>query len=412
MNLGYNGITTFSHGHHVRTGGGSDIINFKNLGEVNDVVVGRIEDYDHSRDQILIEGTELDLFNLPANVRIVEYNGDHNDSGSYSQQWLLIDTGGGHIFYSLEGARVDMTENGGANSGTQEYHFIQSAPNFSSLSDVQFINQKNIVPDGYSPNGGTTINDVDEDAADVSAEILGTGSGDLIAAGLNDDTARGKGGSDFIWGGSGYDTIYGGGGADTIEGGAGDDLILGKAGNDLIFGDHGSDTLKGNNGNDQLRGLSGNDVLRGQNGQDTLHGHKGDDSLFAGADDDEIYGGYGDDLLYGGPGQDILTGGPGADTFEFTNGDLIDWDGLTGTVAERSMDLDRIDNFIIGDDVIEFDGFSGVNSRSDLSCWETTIGGNDFFTVKVDGTNERILVDVEDSTEWSEFFVDGNFDFL
>ncbi len=412
VNLGFNGISKFSHGHHVRTGGGEDTVNFQNLDEVNDVIVGRLEDFDFSRDRILINGAELDLENLPGNVRIVEYNGDHNDSGSYAQQWLLIDTGLGHIFYSLEGARVDMTGNGGANGGNQEYHFIQSAPSFSNLQDVDFIDQKNIVPAGFSPDGGMTINDVDEDATDVTATINGSGNGDLIAAGLNDDTVEAKGGNDHVWGGSGHDTLYGNGGADTVEGGTGDDYIAGGAGNDDAYGGDGNDTVLGNNGNDTLRGNKGNDTVRGQNGQDNVYGQTGNDSLFGGDGSDNLFGGNGSDVLNGGSDQDFLTGGNGADVFEFSSGDLLDWGNLSGTVEERSLQLDRVEDFVVGEDKIEFDSFSGVSSRSDLKCWKTTINGNMYFTVKVDATNERILVDAADSTEWSDFFNDSNFDFV
>ena len=162
VNLGFSGITNYSHGHHVRTGGGHDVINFRSLPEVENVVVGRIEDFDYSRDEVRINGITLDLRNLPSNVRIVEWNGDHNDSGAAPQQWLLIDTGPGYIFYSLEGARVDMNGDGGSNEGRQETHFADGFPNLSTLSSVDFVDPQNFVPEGFSvSDGGTVINDYD-----------------------------------------------------------------------------------------------------------------------------------------------------------------------------------------------------------------------------------------------------------
>lgn len=114
----------------------------------------------------------------------------------------------------------------------------------------------------------------------------------------------------------------------------------------------------------------------------------------------------------GGQGSDTATGGSGADTFEFKPGDLMDWEALSGSWAAKNEQLDLITDFTIGSDRIEFDGFSNVNSMSDLRAWKTTIDGNVHFTVQIRSTNERILVDVDDSTSWSQFFVSDNFLFI
>lgn len=150
-NLQFSNITRFSHGHHARSGSGNDTVNFKNIHEVSSVIVGRIEDFDSQRDTLRIEGRAIDLNNPPANVRIVEFNGAHNDAGSQPQQWILITTpAGGSIFYAFEGARVDMNNNGGANSGAQESHFISRAqlPDFSKLKTVPYVDPQNVVPTG------------------------------------------------------------------------------------------------------------------------------------------------------------------------------------------------------------------------------------------------------------------------
>lgn len=319
LNLGFDTITKFSHGHHVRGGhgaiGGSegrDTFNFTDLHKVKDTVVGRIEDFDASRDTIKIGGTVLDLNNIGAfshrnvtSVKIVEYNGAHNDAGSQAQQWLLINTkAGGEIFYALEGARVDMTGNGGANSGQQERHFVLESdlPNLATLASKPFIDQKNIVPDGFSPIGGQIIHDVDENRNDVLETVMGTSGGDLIAAGLNDDTVHAGGGHDRVWGGSGHDRLFGQGANDTMEGGTGNDFLYGGSQNDVLFG--GRD-------NDQLFGGGGNDQLRGGTGQDKLYGGSGNDDL---------RGGGGNDVVVGGSGNDVLRGDGGSDTFVFYNG--------------------------------------------------------------------------------------------
>lgn len=224
----------FSHGHHARGDNSQgadgkasprseDIFNFTDTQNVGSgtVVVGRLEDLD-ANDRIQIEGEDIDLNDLPSNVRIVEFNGAHTDDSAASQQWLLITTStGGNIFYALEGARVDLTSQGGANGGTQEKHFLSEGdlPDFTSLMDVEFVEKNNHIPSEFTAKGGISINDVDHDASDVMKVIFGSSKGDLIAAGLNDDVVRAGKGSDYIWGGSGHDTIYAGSGDDTINGG-------------------------------------------------------------------------------------------------------------------------------------------------------------------------------------------------
>jgi hypothetical protein len=109
--LDFAAISGFAHGHHVRGGAGEDVFHFTNIDNVSGFVVGRIEDFDIRSDTILIEGETLDFSNLPDNVRVVSYNGQHDDPGALPQPWLHISTeAGGDIFYALEGARVDMDQ--------------------------------------------------------------------------------------------------------------------------------------------------------------------------------------------------------------------------------------------------------------------------------------------------------------
>lgn len=402
-------------GHHVRGGDGHDVFNFADLSSVSGTVIGRIEDFDASRDVIKIEGTAITSADLARGYgrthgydwKVVEWNGDHNDPGSAPQQWLLIDTGAGWVFYSLEGARVDVTGDGAANGGEQEGHFFTTAPpDFSTMPSVGYVDPVNVVPeksDGsdYLPsNGGVLINDVDSSASDVNAVIEGTGGNDVIAAGLNDDTVRGWGGNDRVWGGSGNDWINGDDGNDTIWGGTGEDSLIGGKGNDSLYGGHGNDVLSGWGGNDHQFGEEGDDRLYGQQGDDTLEGGNGNDSLFGLQDNDQ---------LIGGAGTDVVTGGTGADSFVFRSGDMMDWNDLSGSPDEKTAQLDLITDFTPGEDVIVFDGVAGVNSSADLKIWKTTINGNVYFTVQVRATDERILVDVDDNLLWKDFCGDAAF---
>lgn len=259
INLDFAKITKFSHGHHARgdgdgsSGRGSDTFNFRNIENIErgQVVVGRIEDFD-ARDTIKIQGTTIDLNNLGStnyNVRVVEFNDGHNDTGQTPQQWILIENSkGGKIFYSLEGARVDENGNGGASGGGQENHFLLASqlPDFSNLKNVDFVDPKNYVPAGEIAQGGLVINDDDDSGSDTDATIMGSSKGDLIAAGLNNDSVNAGSGNDKIWGGSGHDTIKAGTGNDTIEGGTGNDILYGGSGADVFVFDteSGNDTIR------------------------------------------------------------------------------------------------------------------------------------------------------------------------
>ncbi|WP_299284982.1 calcium-binding protein [uncultured Tateyamaria sp.] len=421
------------HGHHVRGGAGEDVFDFRSLGSVSGTVIGRIEDFDPSRDQIRIEGIEItanDLANGEGRTgayswKIVDWNGDYNDPSGTPQKWLLIDTNGGWVFYSLEGARVDLTGDGAANSGQHEGHFFTTAPpDFATMPSVKYVPEINVIPqksDGseYLPsNGGIRIDDLDSVANDVFEIIQGTGGDDVIAAGLNDDQVQAGGGDDLIWGGSGSDTVNGDHGHDTIHGGSGNDYLTGALGNDHLFGDEGDDVLNGWGGNDLQYGGNENDRLYGQQGNDTLNGGAGNDLLYASTGDDHLLGGDGNDYLNGGDendhlnggqGADTMTGGAGADLFEFKSGDLMDWDTLSGSWSKRNDQLDLITDFTIGEDIIKFDEVPNVNSISDLKAWKTVIDGNTHFTVQVRATNERFLVDTDDTTSWSQLFDAENF---
>ena len=404
-NLVFDKINVFSHGHHVRSGGGNDVFNFRGLTNVKNVVVGRLEDFDPSRDQIRIEGILLDFNKLPGDVRIVEFNGNYSDHEAQPQQWLLISTSsGGTVFYALDGARIDLDSHGSANHGQQEAHFLRAneLPVFSSLKDVPFVDPKNYVPAGFAPNGGIIINDTDVDAQDVLTAIIGTKFGDLIAAGLNNDDVYAGYGADRVWGGSGNDTISGSAGNDTLHGGPGNDSQLGGVDNDALFGDSGNDTLSGEEGKDVLSGGDGSDWLSGGMGNDTLCGEGGRDNLS---------GGTGDDLIFGGAGGDVLIGGLGSDTFVFMRRDTPSWYSLRGSHEEKTAQLDIIQDFEVGVDKLLFRGNPDTEKMSDFEVWKTMLSDNEYFTVQVKATGERLLVDVVDGTSYTEYYSAEHFVF-
>lgn len=400
--------------------------------------------------------------------KVVQHNGGHNGSGNAEPQyWLVITTSsGGHVVYALESARVDGSAPS-TSGGVQEPHFVDvtGATEIINSQAVSYQNPENYVPLGMTTTSGIIYNDNDTYEADVTDFIkhggvmhthddnddndltLNLSGNDLIAGGVNNDTIKAHSGNDQVWGGSGDDTIKGGSGNDILFGGSGNDDLTGDSGNDLLFGGDGEDILNGYNeddqlfgqdGNDRLYGNSGDDYLAGGNGNDVMNGHSGDDHLHGGNGNDRLYGSTGvddliggsghdrmnggtgsdtlsgqsgNDLIAGQAGQDFATGGSGEDTFVFYSGDLINWRDTSGTVQERSLQLDIIHDFVVGEDTIRLSGLNGVDDMSDLRSWRTTIDGNEYFTVRVYETNERILVDVEDGTTRPDFFNASNFDF-
>ena len=443
INLIFDQVTTtnFSHGHHARgeTGDnewmndgtyelGQDVFNFTGFNNLRTTVSGRIEDFDYSRDDLQINGVSIDFDNLPSNVRIVEYNGDHNDVGALPQQYILIDTGNGYIFYALEGARIDM--NGDGAGGEQERHFLANPPDFSTLVDVDFIDQRNVVPLDFMPSNpanfsGIIYNDLDSTIADVQAEIVGSANADLIAGGLNDDIIKGENGNDSIWGGSGHDYVYGGNGNDFVEGGTSNDTLLGQGGHDSLDGQWGTDSLLGHSGNDTLKGGAGADVLKGggnnylldggtdndklygNSGTDTLKGGAGNDYLHGGSGDDVIYGGSGNDKIIGSSGADTVYGGSGADTFVFGNNQMVNFYGLSGTNVERYQNIDLIADYDVSVDHIDLSAITGVNSLDDITVWKPSEfggGSGEYFAISISSTGERILVDLnETGVTYAEF---------
>ncbi|MEI6643401.1 MAG: putative Ig domain-containing protein [Novosphingobium sp.] len=85
----------------------------------------------------------------------------------------------------------------------------------------------------------------------------------------------------------------------------------------VTVGDVTNELLRGTSADDTLKGAGGADRLYGFAGRDTLDGGAGNDRLYGGLGSDALVGGFGNDRLYGGEGLDSLTGGAGRDMFIF-----------------------------------------------------------------------------------------------
>lgn len=175
-----------------------------------------------------------------------------------------------------------------------------------------------------------------------------------------------------IFGGTGDDTINGQAGADTMTGGAGDDryyvdhsgdtvVELSGMGADIVFSSTPSFILGADVEDlsllDGATAGTGNglaNVIRAVTGAGTVLGGKGGD--------DRLIGGVGADTLNGGSGMDVLTGGAGADSFAFLKG---------------AADGDRITDFVVGADHIDFYGYDiGATFAKVAGAWTVTDGAS------------------------------------
>ena len=178
--------------------------------------------------------------------------------------------------------------------------------------------------------------------------------------------------------------------------------ITGSGMNDVLAGDSRNNTIKGGGGDDMIFGGPGGsyddtdneDTLMGQGGNDKIYGGKGDDSLDGGAGDDTLVGGSGADTYMGGAGNDMIyadradttidggdeaDGMPGMDTLSFarfTDAMLEDSDGITLTL-EGNTSVTNIERLI---GTAETDSLTGTNDNPE------TIEGGDGGDVLIGGT--------------------------
>jgi Ca2+-binding RTX toxin-like protein len=148
----------------------------------------------------------------------------------------------------------------------------------------------------------TTITGLNIAAADFAAAAMAGTVADLILSG--DDLFEGATGvnghlsfSITLRTGEGNDTVRGWGTGDQIWGEAGDDTIILRDLSTLLPGTSPGSTLDGGLGDDNLTGGGFGDLLTGGEGLDRIFGGKGRDTITGGADRDRIYGGDDDDRV-------------------------------------------------------------------------------------------------------------------
>ena len=244
-------------------------------------------------------------------------------------------------------------------------------------------------------------------------DLTGTEGNDTLRGGHGNDRLYGGAGDDTLTGSSGHDILVGGEGNDRLHGGPGSDiyvfapghghdtiafggftwgdridlsaftgiteighLTIRAEGNDTVIDltDHGGGTIR-------IESVSPDSLADGHFVFYGIRGGAGDDTL-TGTDGDDLIVGYaGDDVLEGGAGDDTLQGGAGEDTF----------------VYGPDTGNDTIEDFAIGQDVIDLSQLSGVSGFGDLSI---TADGDDAVidlsaygggTIRLEGVNPADL---------------------
>lgn len=322
------------HGGHIFTGSGSDTVALNGLDQVRaeQVIAGRLDDFDPASDILLIDGEQVDL-TAPERLEgydaeIILYRG---------QQFLrVVNEVGGQFIYNLEGARLQ--DDPAQDRDLEEVHFLTPKLDRDNIRAenwqvVDYENPINAVPEAlYAPppddapriRGSLNEERMDDPEEAPAETIIGTHAGDVIDGKSGDDRIRGLGGDDTIEGGTQFDAIWGSNGNDVINAGKGHDTVNGGEGNDLIAGGTDRDRLMGAGGDDSIWGGTENDTLSGGTGRDMLAGGRGDDQMRGEGGDDSLSGDSGRDQLDGGAGNDVLTGGAGADHFIYREGDGAD----------------------------------------------------------------------------------------
>lgn len=210
---------------------------------------------------------------------------------------------------------------------------------------------------------------------------LGSGNAniDLRSATL-DYTPTGGGVVSYVNGIKGGFTIAHGVTIENASGGSGNDNIIGNVGSNTLRGNAGQDRLLGLSGTNQIEGGDGSNFLLGGFQNDTITGGSGRDVIIA----DHLAGViFGQDRIIGGAGNDIMSGGAGRDTFVFAPSQG------TNTIADFAFSGVRLagttyvtgslsQDFEIGIDRIELDGFSGLNASNIQSALSSVGGGAQF----------------------------------
>ena len=110
-----------------------------------------------------------------------------------------------------------------------------------------------------NPDPEAEVKILEETVPDI-VHLTGSAMADILAGDSRDNTIKGGGGDDKLYGGPG----------------GGDDMLMGERGNDMLFGGLGADELHGGAGNDTLNGGAHGDTFVGGAGSDIIYADRTD----------------------------------------------------------------------------------------------------------------------------------------
>ncbi|MEM9063140.1 MAG: LamG-like jellyroll fold domain-containing protein [Pseudomonadota bacterium] len=229
----------------------------------------------------------------------------------------------------------------------------------------------------------------------VEAVLLASTGGDhsILTSDVDDQTGAtmpvadivGDDGDNRLFGDAGNNIMDGGAGHDRLYGRAGDDTMIGGTGNDVFYVDEAGDMVMEHaaGGYDRVYASlhheldanveaavasgTGDVNLTGNAEANWLTGNAGSNVILGGDGNDRLQGRDGEDTIDGGEGNDMLEGGAGADLFRF---------GANGG-------LDRVLDFEVGIDLLEFEGAS----FADVVIEDTSAGAKISYDASNAGNN-------------------------
>ena len=239
--------------------------------------------------------------------------------------------------------------------------------------------------DSFGARVTATYTDMDDEEQEVMLpdirHLTGSANADVLAGDFRDNTIKGGGGDDRIYGGPDPSNLDPMGRGDATN----EDTLMGEGGDDMIFGGAGNDTLDGGAGNDTLVGGGGADTYRGGAGSDMIYA----DAMDVATGNIDGYGVDDDD--------DDRTVDPDADmtdvdTLSFAMVDNEDEEGITADISDANTTINNIEN-IVGsqyDDDLTGDGqnnvIEGGAGRDELD------GGDGMDTLSYENSDDWVRV--------------------
>ena len=303
--------------------------------------------------------------------------GDDNDvlEGGPGADML---TGGGQTLY--EGLEGDTASYAGSMMGVTVRLHSGQAMGGDAEGDV-------------FAGSGTPVEytDSDEEMAEMNVfdieHLTGSAMADILAGDLRDNTIKGGGGDDKIYGGpnpadADKESDAGLTNADTLMGQGGDDMIFGGVGNDTLHGGDGDDTLNGGAGNDTFWGGHGSDMIHADAADRVIQGNRPDDTTTTGADEDESAEMMGDvDTVSFAKLEDGITrtlGSDGTGAADATDGTNVLINGIENIIGTQ------------GDDTLAGDANNNVIEGGEGGDTLTGGGGED--TLSYEGSDDWVRI--------------------